>query len=437
MLKEFKSHIDTNLSFLSKKKVLIACSGGLDSVVLTILCHSLDMFCSIAHCNFKLRAEESDGDQIFTENLANHLDIPFFVTSFETNNYAKEYALSTQMAARKLRYDWFRELLNQHDFDYVLTAHHLDDSLETFLINLSRGTGIEGLLGIPEVNDIYVRPLLPFSRDQILQYATEHKLQWREDSSNKSTKYVRNKLRHLVIPELLSVNHTFLQNFETTIENLRTTHSFINEQVGRLKQELFEYSGTETIKISIDSLLGFENPKGYLFLLLKEYGFTAWDDILDLLTAQSGKQIFSSTHRLIKDRTFIILSPLNKIVTKQSYKIPEDEHMIMIPSGILKFKEVTEMSEIDLKTIYVDKKTLKYPLIVRKWKEGDYFYPIGMKGKKKVSKYCKDEKLSVLAKERVFLLCSEEDVVWVINYRADNRFKITPTTDQIVKITIT
>lgn len=429
--------MDTNLSFLTGKKILIACSGGLDSTVLTLLCHSLKLQCAIVHCNFKLRAEESNGDELFTKALANRLEIPFYVTHFETESYASNHSLSIQMAARKLRYDWFEKILNTHEFDFVLTAHHLDDNLETFLINLSRGTGIEGLLGIPEINDIYVRPLLPFSRDQILQYATEKKIQWREDSSNSSTKYLRNKLRHQAIPALTSVNSTFLQNFETTLEHLKATNKFVIDQVDRLKVSLFECVGSDTIKISIASLQEFDDPKVYLFLLLKEYGFTAWDDVLNLLTAQSGKQIFSSTHRLIKDRTDLILSPLIKEVSERLYKISEDEQMIMIPSGMLKFTEVPAMSTTDLKTIYVDKKTLKYPLIVRKRKEGDYFYPLGMKGKKKLSKFFKDEKLSLLAKERILLLCSGEEIIWIINYRADSRFKITPSTNQIIKVTIT
>ncbi|WP_299223745.1 tRNA lysidine(34) synthetase TilS [uncultured Aquimarina sp.] len=437
MIRKFKAHIEDHLSFLKEKKLLIACSGGLDSIVLTHMCHLLGLDFGIAHCNFKLRKAESEADEEFVSALANKMTVPFFVTNFETEQYAKNHKLSIQMAARELRYNWFRELILEYQYDYVLTAHHKDDNLETFLINLSRGTGIEGLTGIPEINDIYVRPLLPFSRNQILEFAKKNTINWREDSSNSSTKYVRNKLRHDVIPELLAINPQFLQNFETTLDHLKQTSAFIKNQVDRVRKDVFEYSELDTIKIPIDKLEQYDEPKTYLYFLLKEYGFTAWDDILQILTAQSGKQVFSPTHRLVKNRGYLLLCPIIEDVSDRVYKIPEEENMIIIPSGMIKLKEVSELSNTDLKTIYVDKEKLKYPLIVRKWKEGDYFYPLGMKGKKKLSKYFKDEKLSLLAKERVWLLCSGNDIVWIINYRADNRFKISPKTKQLLKVTIT
>lgn len=437
LVQKFEAHIGNQLSFLRNKKLLIACSGGLDSTVLVHLFRSLDMTFAIAHCNFKLRGLESDGDQKFVSEMADAMDAPFFVTNFKTEQYAKTHKISIQMAARALRYDWFEDLVSEHQYDYVLTAHHRDDNLETFLINLSRGTGIEGLMGIPEINDFYIRPLLPFTRKQILEFALKNEIDWREDSSNRSTKYIRNKLRHDVIPELLSINPQFLDNFETTITHLKQTNTIIKNQVGRIKKELFEYSELDTIKISIHKLGQYDDLKSYLYFLLKEYGFTAWDDILNMLTAQSGKQVFSPTHRLVKNRNYLLLCPIIEDVSDRTYTIPEEENMIMIPSGMLKFKEVSEIYDKDLQTIYVDKEKLKYPLIVRKWKEGDYFYPLGMKGKKKLSKYFKDEKLSLLAKERIWLLCSGDHIIWIINYRADNRYKIESQTKQILKVTIT
>ncbi len=437
MLQTFKDHITTKLSFLSGSKLLIACSGGLDSVVLVTLCKLLNLEFDIAHCNFNLRGKESDEDEKFVKTLADYNDSTFFSTHFDTSNYADHQNISIQMAARELRYNWFKELTIKHHFDYILTAHHADDNLETFLINLSRGTGIEGLTGIPEVNDVFVRPLLPFSRDQILEYAKKSKLKWREDSSNSSTKYLRNAIRHKVVTELKSVNPQFLQNFTTTLEHLKQSNDFIKSQVSRLKKELFEIDETDCIKIPIHRLREFGNPRTCLYFLLKPYGFKAWADIEKMIVAQSGKQVFSETHRLVKDRAYLLLSPISEEISDRTYKISEAENMLMIPSGTIKFKIVEEISEVDLKTIYVDKEKLKYPLSVRKWKEGDYFYPLGMKGKKKLSKYFKDEKLSLLAKERVWLLCSGKEIVWIINYRADNRFKIIPQTKQLLKITIT
>lgn len=436
LLQEFKDHITKNFSFLLESNVLIACSGGLDSVMLVRLCQTLHLQYSVAHCNFKLRGGESDKDANFVTQLSDELQSSVFITQFDTNKYAVDHNLSIQMAARELRYDWFKKLALEHQFDYILTAHHADDNLETFLINLSRGTGIEGLTGIPEVNGVFVRPLLPFSRAQILAYAKKNDWQWREDSSNKSTKYLRNKLRLDVIPELKGVNPQFLQNFGTTLAYLKQSSEFIKNQVTQLKKELFEVSESDIIKISINRLMDCGAPKASLYFLLKEYGFTAWDDIEHIITGQSGKQIFSETHRLVKDREYLLLSLISEKIEDRNYSIPEAESMLMIPPGTLKFKVTSEISDIDLKTIYVDKEKLKYPLTVRKWKEGDYFYPLGMKGKKKLSKYFKDEKLSLLAKERVWLLCSGKEIIWIINYRADNRFKIIPQTKQILKITI-
>lgn len=436
LLQEFRNHIITNFPFLSGSKLLIACSGGLDSIVLLNLLHKLKIDFSVAHCNFKLRGKESDGDERFILELAGKLQFPIFRIDFDTKKYAKEHKLSIQMAARNLRYDWFKKLATEYNFEYILTAHHADDNLETFLINLSRGTGIEGLTGILEINEIFIRPLLPFSRTEILKFAKDNTLEWREDSSNSSIKYLRNNLRHEVIPNLKSVNPQFLSNFNTTIEHLKQSNEFIKEQVLYLKKELFEISENECVKISIGNLHKLGNPKTSLYFLLKDYGFKAWEDIEQMITAQSGKQVFSETHRLVKDRDYLLLTNISEEISDRKYSIPEDESMIMIPPGTLKFKNTEEISDVNLNTVYVDKEKLKYPLTVRKWQEGDYFYPLGMKGKKKLSKYFKDEKLSILAKERVWLLCSDKEIVWIINYRADNRYKISPQTKQLLKITL-
>ncbi len=437
MLTLFRNHIDTNLAFLKESKLLIACSGGLDSIVLTHLCHTVGFTFGIAHCNFKLREDESDKDEEFVAAIADKFKCQFNKQHFNTSLYANKKRISIQMAARELRYNWFKEVLISEAYDYVLTAHHSDDNLETFLINISRGTGIDGLTGIPEINTVYVRPLLPFSRNQILDYAQEHGITWREDSSNSDTKYLRNKLRNDVIPLLKLITPEFLQNFETTLDHIKQTNRFVKNQIDRVRQDIFDYIDQETIRIPIDKLKQYNDPKTYLYFLLKEYGFTAWNDILNMLTAQSGKQIFSSTHRLIKDRTDLLLSPIQENISDRNYKIPEEEDVVILPSGMLKIKEVDQLAATDLNTIYVDKEKLKYPLIVRKWEEGDYFYPFGMQGKKKLSKYFKDEKLSLLAKERVWLLCSDKDIIWILNYRADNRFRITPQTKQLLKVTIT
>ncbi len=421
---------------LATAKILVACSGGLDSMVLSSLCHRLGLDHGIAHCNFGLRGEESDGDEAFVRTYAQQLDIPFLCTHFDTADYAKTHQLSIQMAARQLRYDWFKRKAIAHQYEYVLTAHHADDALETFIINLSRGTGIEGLTGIPEINDIYIRPLLPFSRKVIATFAKEHKITWREDSSNSSTKYLRNQIRHEVIPALKKIQPQFLQNFETTQHHLQQSNAVITDMVGQLRETALQSVGKNTMRLDLKVLAPYTQPKDILYVMLKAYGFTAWDDIEGLLTAQSGKQVFSKTHRILKDRECLFIDLLStSTILERTYTIPDGEQMVMLPDGVLKFETVSERGMANATTIYVDKSELKYPLTVRKKKEGDYLYPIGMKGKKKLSKYFKDEKLSLIAKENVWLLCARDAIVWVVAYRADDRFKVTPKTKQILKIT--
>ena len=240
MVQKFKEHVAAAMPFLNGKKLLLACSGGLDSVVLAHLCKALKFDFALAHCNFSLRGTESDGDEDFVRELASTFEINVYVKQFDTEQYAEEQRLSVQMAARELRYKWFDELLQSKRYDYVLTAHHADDSLETFLINLSRGTGIEGLSGIPQVNGNVVRPLLPFSRNEIIEYAKSESIQWREDSSNTSVKYLRNKIRHEIVPGIKELNPTFLQNFQHTQHHLRQINDLVNNHLNELKSKLFQ-----------------------------------------------------------------------------------------------------------------------------------------------------------------------------------------------------
>ncbi|MGM5471105.1 tRNA lysidine(34) synthetase TilS [Flavobacteriaceae bacterium LMO-SS05] len=432
MLKNFENHINLNFPFLIKGKALIAISGGLDSVVLVHLCHKFQLNFALAHCNFNLRGEESDADEDFVLQLAEDLEVEVFIESFDTKAFANKHQISIQMAARELRYNWFQDLAEQLHFDHILTAHHADDNLETFLINLSRGSGLEGLTGIPEVNDYILRPLLPFSRQDIETYAKENKLTWREDSSNASTKYLRNKLRHKVIPILKEINPQLLQNFNKTLSFLKDSNEIVEDRITNVQKKVVSIEG-DLVKLDIKKLLKLSNPKAYLYQLLKDFKFTEWDDVTDLLRAQSGKQVFSETHRLLKDRESLILSESvsNDIL---AIHISEQENQIKTPLGTLNFKTVKHISKSNASTIYVDAETLKFPLTFRTWQEGDYFYPFGMKGKKKLSKYFKDEKLSLIDKEHIWLLCSENEIVWIVGKRADDRFKIVEDTKRILKI---
>ncbi|MFB9055995.1 tRNA lysidine(34) synthetase TilS [Mariniflexile ostreae] len=438
MLERFEHHINKNLPFLKEKKLLIAISGGMDSVILTHLCHKLKLKVALAHCNFNLRAEESDGDECFVIKLAEDLNLEVFVENFDTYKYAQDNKCSIQIACRDLRYAWFKELATQLNCPFILTAHHADDNLETFLINLTRGTGLEGLTGIPEINDRLVRPLLPFSSAEMKQFAKTNAIKWRNDSSNASTKYLRNKLRHDIIPILKEINPKVLQNFQNTISNLKETHEIVTESVDVFLSRTIENISGNEVRFKISEFKAVASPKAYLYEVFKEFGFTQWHDILSLLDAASGKQVFSSTYRLIKNREHLLLSKIHDY-DSPAITISENDKWIETPFGMLVFDDAItnrEKATVNKKhtVAYVDKALLKFPLTLRKWEEGDVFYPFGMSGKKKLSKYFKDEKLSILDKENVWLLCSGNDIVWVVNRRADNRFKVTENTRDVLEI---
>ncbi|SHI89304.1 tRNA lysidine(34) synthetase TilS [Flavobacterium terrae] len=432
MLQYLKQHIEKNLSFITGKNLLLAVSGGIDSMVLVDLFSKLDFKLGIAHCNFQLREEESNGDEEFVKTQSKKYTIKGHYKSFDTKNYSEEKKISIQQAARELRYNWFNELLEKEGYDFLLTAHHLDDSLETFLINFTRGTGIEGLTGIPEVNRNVIRPLLIFSRDEIENYAKENKIEWREDSSNASDKYFRNKIRHHVIPILKELNPSLLESFENTIKNISGTNTLVKDALNTNFKVIATQKNSETY-FDIEKLVQLENYKSYLYEWLKSFGFSDWQSIYELIHSQSGKQIFSENYRLLKDRNQLILSEIGINNNEESFSINENENSIVKPIN-LSICNQSYISEPTKSCIFVNKEKLKFPLKIRKWQEGDYFYPSGMQGKKKVSKYFKDEKFSLIDKENTWLLCSNNEVIWIINHRADQRFLANNNTQQILKI---
>lgn len=431
MLQKFQNHINQNLPFLNGKKLLIAVSGGIDSMVLVDLVAKLNFEIGIAHCNFQLRGIESDEDEAFVKVKSEKLKVKSYFQRFETNEYAENQKLSIQQAARELRYNWFNELLETQGFDYLLTAHHLDDSLETFLINFTRGTGIEGLTGIPQVNGNIVRTLLGFSREEIENYAKENSIEWREDSSNASDKYFRNKIRHNIVPVLKELNPNLLDSFQNTIKNLNQTQSLVKDAVEFQYKNVVSKNKNEII-FDVERLKSLNNYTNYLYQWFKEFDFQDWEAIYDLVENQSGKQVFSEKYRLIKDRSSLILTS-NEEKSSLEFQISENTKSIELPIK-LEICNQSYISDSSKSVIFVDKEKLKFPLVLRKWQEGDYFYPAGMNGKKKVSKYFKDEKFSLIDKENTWLLCSENEIVWIINHRNDNRFIANNTTQQIVKI---
>ena len=432
MLEKLQLHLNTNFPFLKGKRLFLAVSGGMDSMVLLQLFHQLNYEIAVLHCNFSLRNLESDGDEEFVKYYCESKKIPLFVQKFDTKQFAEDAKLSIQVAARKLRYDWFYEQLADENFDYILTAHHLDDSLETFLINLTRGTGLEGLTGIPAQNDKIIRPFLPFSRVEIEKYIQENNLQWREDSSNASDKYFRNKVRHAIVPVLKELNPNLLSSFQNTIENLQQAQSLV-EDASKLVFQIVVQEEANQLKFNLIELMKLPNYAAYLYQWLKDFGFTAWEDIYDLVTAQSGKQVFSESHILLKDRDFLILYAKEIHSDMEEYFIPKELQEVKVPLKI-SFCNINDISNTNSNCIFVDEDFLQFPLTIRKWEEGDYFYPLGMLGKKKLSKYFKDEKMSLIDKSNQWLLCSDNQIVWVIGKRQDERFKITENTNHKLQI---
>lgn len=433
MLSNFKNHISSRFPFPEKTKLFLAVSGGLDSMVLLHLFQQLPYEIAVLHCNFQLRGLESFGDQNFIQNYCDQNNIPVFVTQFDTEAFAEDYRLSTQVAARELRYNWFYELLETHKFDYILTAHHADDNLETFIINLSRGTGLDGLIGIPEQNDKIIRPLLPFSRDEILKYAQQNNIEWREDSSNASNKYLRNKIRHDLVPVLKEINPDFLKAFQKTQSYLQESQEMVEDASIMIYQQVAKEAGDE-IHFDLNQLKKLPNYKSYLYQWLNEFGFLAWNDIYDLVDGQSGKQVFSAEFRLLKDRTVLILKPFSDVSQNEEYEISESDTEVNYPLK-LSLCNVSHITINSNKVIFVDAEKIRFPLILRKWNEGDVFYPFGMNGKsKKVSKLFKDEKLSLIEKEKTWILCSNNQIVWVVGIRQDERFKIENASNKILKI---
>ena len=437
MISKLNEHILKDFPFLAKSKLLIAISGGIDSVVLVHSLHTLGYQIALAHVNFQLRGAESDKDVNFINALAQELQIPVFIHKMDTNAYAVTNKVSIQMAAREIRYTWFERILEEKKYDYVLTAHHLDDSIETFFINLNRSAGLDGLTGIPQQNSKIIRPLLPFLRDQIVAYAKQNKLSWREDASNASTKYLRNKIRHDLIPILMDINPEFKKAFLASQKHLKKSQSLVHDYISIVKPTVWKESD-DLIYISLKEILSLPNPDPVLYELLKEYGFTQWDDVYDLVQAQSGKQVFSPTHFLLKDREYLILGVINiekREKTREKRQIG-DKFEIQNSEFRIETVAVEEFDSRLNNTEYIDKSKINFPLFVRKWQEGDYFYPLGMEGRKKISDFLIDQKIAQIEKEKIWLLCdSNDNIIWVIGKRLDNRFKITKNTTEVLKIT--
>ena len=427
MLTHFKKHIDQNFLKLKENKFLLAHSGGVDSSVLFDLFLKLDLQFGIVHCNFNLRGNESEDDYNFVKEIADSNKKIFFYKKFNTIKYSTLNKKSIQLSARELRYSWFLEILEKENYKYIVTAHHLNDQLETFLINSSRGSGLKGIIGIPSKNNNLLRPLLIFSKDKILDYAKKNKIKWREDSSNKENKYLRNFIRNKIIKDWIKYDPELINKFSNTLKNLNSTHEAFKVIIKKFKKDYF-VENRNGYYISIKELTKLNPIDFYLFQLFEAYGYSNTKDLSNLINSQSGKYLLSKSHRLTKGREVLILSKIKNLSKDEFYWNLKKSFNIPIELKIVK------NNNFDNKTISLNKNDLKLPLIVRKWKIGDFFYPNGMKGKKKISKYFKDEKFDINQKENQWLLCSGDNILWVIGKRADRRFLAKKQSPNIINI---
>jgi tRNA(Ile)-lysidine synthase len=408
-----------DLSSLAHQKVLLAHSGGVDSCVLAQLLLNEKISFVVAHCNYQLRAEASDADEKFVIDWCKANQISFFTKRFDTELYKKRHKQSTQLAARNLRYYWFDELKQDHGFTILLTAHHLNDQFETFLMRTTRGTGINGLLGIQDTDWIQ-RPLKEIPKSELLAYANRNQIEWREDQSNQSDDYLRNEFRHHLVEPWLKAHPDALKNFKTTLNHLTEADLFIQTQLKSLKKQWFQdtSSGTE---IAVAALNQLPQKAFCIHHWFSDKGFSA-KEVIKLMQTQKGKVLTSSSHRLIREHKTLVLCPLKK--SKKTY-FPINLNGVGEELPIsLQWEELSSSAKIIWKAhqAALDKKKLKFPLFLRKYEKGDYFYPTGMKGKKLLSKFFKDEKYTTLEKESQWLLCCGDAVVWVIGKRCDQRF---------------
>lgn len=438
MLEQFDKYIKENNLCTPGDKILLGISGGVDSMVMMDLFLQKKYRIGVAHCNFQLRGEESDDDQKFVENVASEKKIHFYTRRFDTENFARENSMSVQMAARELRYLWFDEIQSKYGYQYIAIGHNLDDVVETFFINLNRGTGIRGLTGIKPVFGNIIRPLLFASRTEILDYASKRNLKYREDSTNIETKYIRNKIRHNIISEFNRVNPDFGKIMTETIERLRDAEIFLDSSIDKIKSDIIIEQSSNRILIDIDKLKLLKPVNTVLFEIIKDYGFNynTVKNIISGLSETSGKKFYSKTHRIIKDRSFLIVTDIEKI-DYTAIKIKADIAEIATPVSLSfnRFKRPENYRiPTEAKYAVLDFNKLVYPLMLRKWRQGDRFKPLGMDNFKKLSNFFIDYKLSIPDKEAVWIITSGEEIVWVVNYRIDDRFKVDNDTKDILVI---
>lgn len=446
MLSKFKENLG---AADGRCKILAAVSGGIDSMVMASLlyeCYSTDF--AIATVNFKLRGEESDADQKLVYDWAKSKGIKVFGTSFDTSDYAVSKGISIEMAARELRYGWFYSLMDEEGYETLAVAHNLNDSVETLFLNILRGTGIEGLGGIKMKTGRIIRPMLTFTRGEILNYAQREDVPFREDSTNREDVYARNRIRNRVFPEFQMINPSFLRTIERDMVYFTEASDIIRKQLQKIRTEIVERDNSKaSLKIRIDRLLSLEHSDYWLYMILSDYDFNTAlaRQVHDSLTGQSGKEFHSRNFMIVKDRDYLLIySKQDKDVSEPEERLVEKPSeaplSIAIHSQRVSFrlfvKEKGFVPEPSKEKLYVDADKIEFPLTCRIWKEGDRFMPLGMRGFKKLSDFFIDEKLDIKSKEHRLVLSENDNIVAVLGHRIDDRYKITPSTNEVLEITL-
>ncbi len=438
LFSQFDAYIKKYRLFDKKDRLLIAVSGGVDSIVLCELCHQPGFEFIIAHCNFKLRGAESDADEALVKSLGVKYGVDVKTISFETEQYAQENKVNIQIAARDLRYHWFNQLVEELSINHILTAHHANDNAETVLMNFLKGTGINGLKGISAkdggIGGRVVRPLLFAKKESLLEFATANNLVWREDQSNTANKYTRNYIRNEIFPAIEKVIPAIQDNLLENINRFNEVDEIYKIGLSNLTRKLITQKGQDLF-IPVLKLQKMKALSTVLYDVLNNYNFTSQQipEVVKLISSESGKYMISSTHRLLKNRQWMILSPL-KPQSSNVILIEKEDEEIIFPNGIIKIKNTDDAPKIntDKSFAILDSSDVKFPLLLRKWNQGDYFYPLGMEKKKKLSRFFIDNKLSLDEKENSWVIESDKKIIWIVGQRIDNRFKITPKTKAVI-----
>jgi len=439
MQQKVQTYIQKHQLLTRQGKIIVGVSGGTDSVVLLHVLQSLGYDCVVAHCNFHLRMEESDRDELFVRSLARDLKLPYYSVDFETTKFAQEHKISIEMAARDLRYAWFYELLYSKEAQAIAVAHHADDNIETLLMNLVRGTGLKGLTGIQPRNHKLVRPLLCCTRQELETYLVRYDLEHIEDSTNANDDYQRNKFRNEVLPLLEELNPSVRQTLYESLERFEGNYIVYQQAIERMKAEIVHYE-PDLVKLNIDSIKKQIHIPTIMYELLHPFGFgpSLIEQITSQLDGESGKVFFSDTHRLLKDRKFLLISA-NEENDLEEYTIQEDDTVIEAPFPMKMTRQQIEVGfQVSKESgrVHVDASKLAFPLQLRRWKEGDSFYPFGMSQRKKISNFFIDNKLSLLEKEHSWILLSNNEIVWIVGQRLDNRFRVTDETSEVIEFNI-